>query len=231
MSEQRTRSLERRYDRALRWGLVVSLLAHAALFMVFDHTVLPVSPFSAAGPQGGDTRAAKGGGLETIEFRSPAEPAPAPPEPEPEATPDPVEIEPPEPRIGELGIPSPTLSDLLSVPGPVGLLDEPGLADGTGEGAGGTEEEGRFSVIPPRPRGLILPPGDRPDRVRGKEVEVWVYVSATGRVVADSTRLHPPTGDRGFDRRLRQHASGWLFEAARREGRSVGEWFRYTIIM
>lgn len=231
MSEQRTRSLERRYHRALRWGLVVSLLAHAALFVVFDHTALPSSPFSAAGPQGGDTRAAKGGGLEAVEFRAPAEPAPAPPEPDPDVAPDPVEIEPPEPHINDMGMPSPSLSDFMSVPGPVGLLDAPGLADGTGAGAAGTEAEGRFSVVPPRPRGLILPPGDRPDRVRGKEVEVWVYVSAEGRVVSDSTRLNPPTGDRGFDRRLRRHAAGWVFEPARREGRSVGEWFRYTIIM
>lgn len=231
MSEQRTRSLERRYHRALRWGLVLSLIVHAALFLVFDHAALPTAPFSAAGPQGGDTRAARGGGMEAVEFRAPAEPAVSPPEPEPDATPDPMEIEPPEPRIDDTGLPAPTLADRMSVPGAVGGFDAPGLVEGTGQGAGGTEADGRFSVVPPRPRGMILPPGDRPDRVRGKEVEVWVYVSAAGRVVPDSTRLRPPTGDRGFDRRLRQHASGWVFEAAHRHGRPVGEWFRYTIVL
>lgn len=231
MSEHRSRFLARRYHRALRWGLVLSLIVHAGLFVVFHQTSIPPSPFSAAGPQAGDNRAARGGGMEAVELRAPAEPAVSPPEPEPDATPDPTEVEPPEPRIQDIGLPSPTISDLMSVPGPLGRIDAPGLADGAGEGAGGSETEGRFTVVPPRPRGLILPPGDRPDRVRGKEVDVWVYVSAAGRVVADSTRLDPSTGDRGFDRRLRQHASGWVFEAARRDGRSVGEWFRYTISM
>jgi hypothetical protein len=128
-------------------------------------------------------------------------------------------------------VPAIALADELATPGPDGPAEGPGLADGEGAGDGGTEAEGRFRVVPPRPKGMILPPSDRPADVRGREVEVWVYVAATGRVVADSTRLNPPTGDRRFDRRLREHASGWVFEAARRDGRPVGEWFRYTIIM
>lgn len=235
MPESRTRRMERRYHRALRWGLVASLLVHAGVFLVFDHTSLPRSPFAAAGERRGDTRAARGGGMEAVELMAPPAVAESEPVPPVEATPeelvDEAEEQPPEPEVVEVGIPAPTLSDVLGAPGPVSLLDPPGLVDGVGEGAGGTETEGRFRVVPPRPRGLILPPGNRPDEVRGREIEVWVYVSAAGRVVGDSTRLNPSTGDRRFDRRLRDHAAGWVFEAARRDGQPVGEWFRYTIVM
>ncbi len=235
MSESQTRRLERRYHRALGWGLVASLLVHAGMFLMFDDASLPRSPFSAAGERRGDTRAARGGGMEAVELMAPPAVAESEPVPPVEATPEEVveelEERPPEPEVLEMGIPAATLSDLLSAPGPVSLLDQPGLVDGVGEGDGGTEAEGRFRVVPPRPRGLILPPGDRPDAVRGREVEVWVYVSAAGRVVGDSTRLNPPTGDRRFDRRLRDHAAVWVFEAARRDGQPVGEWFHYTINM
>lgn len=238
MPEHRTRIMEHRYHRALRWGLVVSLLLHAAVFLVFDDTSLPTSPFSAAGERQGDPRAARGGGMEAVELRAPAaaedEPAPVvEPVVEPEEmVEEEAEEEPvPDPEILELGAYAAALSDVLSAPGPVSQLRGPGLVDGDGEGDGGTEAEGRFRVVPPRPRGLIQPPADRPDRVRGREVEIWVYVSSAGRVVEDSTRLNPSTGDRRFDRRLRDSAADWVFDAARRDGRPVGEWFRYTIIM
>ncbi|MFP4624631.1 MAG: hypothetical protein ACLFRX_10670 [Gemmatimonadota bacterium] len=228
MSDPRYRSLERRYRWAWRWGLLLSLVVHALLFVVFDAVPLPPSPFSAAGPNREDSRAAPGSGMQAVELQSPQSNPPQA-EPVPEAREEALEPEPePEP---EMELPTVALMEGLLAPGRRGPLDVPGLPDGVGAGAGGTEREGRFRVAPPRPRGLILPPGDRPDDVSGKEVEVWVYVSAAGRVVADSTRLNPPTGDRGFDRRLREHAAGWVFEAARRDGRPVAEWFRYTIVM
>jgi hypothetical protein len=211
MLDARYTDLDRRYRKALRWGLVLSVAVHALLFLVFNPAPLPVSPFSAA-----------------VELRS-ADQVPAPPEPVPEVEPEiqePPETEAPE----ELSLPTVDLADALMAPSP-GTLEAPGLETGDGLGDGGTEMEGRFRVLPPRPRGLILPPGDRPDEVRGKEVEVWVFVAADGQVVPDSTILNPPTGNRGFDRRLREHAAGWVFEAARKEGRAVAEWFRYTVIM
>jgi len=76
---------------------------------------------------------------------------------------------------------------------------------------------------------MILPPADRPASVRGKEVEVWVFVTEQGRVIADSTRIHPSTGDRRFDERLRRQAAQWVFEPARKGGRPVAEWFQYVI--
>lgn len=235
MPAHRTRSMERRYRRALRGGLVLSLLAHVAIFVIFDDASLPPSPFSAAGEHSGDSRAALGGSMQAVELRAPPDVAETPPEPVVEPTPEEVVEEPDEvvaePEILEVGLPAAALSEVLSAPGPVSLETGPGLAEGVGEGEGGSEAEGLFRVVPPRPRGLILPPGDRPEKVRGREVEVWVYVSSAGRVVEDSTRLHPPTGDRRFDRRLREHAAGWVFDAARKDGRPVGEWFRYTIVM
>lgn len=233
MSEQRSSKLDQRYRRALRWGLILSVFGHAALFLYFSERPLPPSPFAAAGERRGDARAARGGGMEAVQLTSPPEVVESEPEPvpTPEETEEEVEEVEEEPEVRELGVAAQELSETPSLPGPLGLEDGPGLEDGTGEGDGGTEEEGLFRVVPPRPRGMIMPPGDRPDRVRGKEVDVWVYVSAAGRVVADSTRLSPSTGDRRFDRRLREHAAGWVFEAARRDGSPVAEWFRYTIIM
>lgn len=214
----------------MAWGFVISGLGHAILFIVFSAQSLPVSPFAAAGERMGDYRAAAGGGLEAVQLRTPVR-VPEPPPPIPTPEPDVTEVELPEPEIAEEDVPAIALADEIATPGTEGPAEGPGLAEGTGAGDGGTEAEGRFRVVPPRPKGMILPPSDRPDAVRGKEVEVWVYVAATGRVVADSTRLNPSTGDRRFDRRLREHASGWVFEAARRDGNPVGEWFHYTIIM
>lgn len=227
---ERHRNEHRSYSRALRLGLAASLVAHALLFLVFGGQSLPPSPFAAAGERQRDARAAKGGGIEAIELRTPeAVVVPPVPVPVPVAEVADEPIPEPEPEVED--VPAIALGEELSVAGTSGPAVEPGLVDGTGEGDGGTESEGRFRVVPPRPRGLTLPPGDRPSDVRGREIEVWVYVSAAGRVVPDSTRLSPPSGDRRFDRRLRDHAAAWVFEAASRDGRPVAEWFRYTIIM
>ena len=178
----------------------------------------------------GDIRAAAGGGLEAIQLSTPRRVL-EPPAPIPEPTPDVTENPIPEPELAQEDVPAIALDEELAAPGSEGPAEGPGLVEGVGDGDGGTEAEGRFRVVPPRPKGMILPPSDRPDDVRGKEIDVWVFVAATGDVIADSTRLDPSTGDRGFDRRLREHASGWVFEAARKDGRPVAEWFRYTIIM
>ena len=167
--------------------------------------------------------------MQTLQLAQPQREPETPPL-EPTPVPEPDAVTPPEPEL-TVDVPAIALAEGMGPLGGTGPLTGPGLALGDGDGDGGTEAEGRFRVVPPRPRGLILPPSDRPAQVRGREVEIWVYVSAAGRVVADSTRLRPPTGDRGFDRRLRDHASGWVFEAARRDGRAVGEWFRYVIVM
>ena len=165
-----------------------------------------------------------------VELRTPTRDM-QPPEPVPVPTPEVVEEVPPEPEPVMEEIPSISLAMGAAAAGDPGPDLGPGLETGEGEGDGGTESEGRFRVVPPRPKGVILPPSDRPEEVRGKEVDVWVYVSATGKVVSDSTQIRPTTGNRGFDKRLRQQAAEWVFDAARRNGKPVGEWFRYTLIM
>jgi outer membrane biosynthesis protein TonB len=230
--EQRHRDEERRQRRAFRLGLLVSAVAHALLLLSFGGQALPPSPYAAAGERARDIRAAQGSGLEAVQLQTP-ERLTVPPVPIPIPDPDPVDPDPvePEPDVVLDEVPAIALAEGTALPGEAGTRPDPGLPNATGQGDGGTEADGRFRVVPPRPRGVTLPPGDRPADVRGKEVEVWVFVASTGEVVADSTRLHPSTGDRRFDRRLREHAAAWVFEAARRDGRAVAEWFRYTIIM
>ena len=105
----------------------------------------------------------------------------------------------------------------------------PGTAEGDGQGDGGTTESGRFEIVPPAPRGMIIPPTN--SRLRGSEVQVWVFVDERGRVVADSTRLEPPTRDRDFNRRLIREAGEWVFTPARRGAERVAAWFPYRISM
>lgn len=227
---RRTDELKERYRRIRRVALLLSVLFHLALFLIFRGDGRPRSPYAAAGPRTGDDRAAPAGGaMQALQLRliSPSETQPIPrppvPIPVPEAV---VDIEPePEPVTPPIDF-----SDILGAPGAQKGTDTgTGIEGGTGRGDGGTEAEGRFRVVPPTPRGLILPPSDRPDRVRGKEVEVWVFVAVDGRVVPDSTRIIPSTGDAGFDRRLKRQAAEWIFEPARKEGVPVAEWFRYVI--
>ncbi len=216
-------------------GLLVSLLAHALLFLIWQVRPLPLSPFSAAGPKANDDRAAFGGGMQAVqlsyEASAPQASQPKPvPVPDPEVEQKPVPEEKPQPKIEVSG----TSVEATTV----GTLGEgsagagPGRADGTGRGAGGTEGEGADrGIVPPSPRGLILPPSERPTSVRGKEIAVWVYVTREGEVVADSTRLDPGSGDRGFDRRLRDLAAEWVFHPATKAGRPVAEWFRYVLVL
>lgn len=235
--ERQTERYDRRHRRIWRVALVVSVVFHILIFLAFRHDiVIPSSPFAAAGPRSGDDRAAAGGGTEIIALavvETPPEPEVEVEVPVPEPVPDPEAVQ----VVEEPPTPQPVVSRASAVQavGAVAL----GRGDRTGEGTergegrgdGGDTEEGRFRVVPPAPRGLILPPSDRPGSVRGKEIDVWVFVTARGTVLEDSTRLAPSTGDRRFDDRLKQQAAEWVFEPARRGGAAVAEWFRYTIIL
>jgi hypothetical protein len=48
-------------------------------------------------------------------------------------------------------------------------------------------------------------------------------------VVPDSTRLLPPTRDRGYNRRLIEEAAEWSFEPAQQDGEPVATWYPYKI--
>ena len=176
----------------------------------------------AAGPDANDDAAAAGGALETVQLRI-VEPQPIPRPPEPVFVPDlEVDVEPePEVEVEPVDIAALT-------PGTGDPAETPGHANATGEGDAGSGEEGRRRVVPPNPRGMILPPSDAPRGARGREITIYVFVSDRGRVVADSTRVIPSSGNRGYDRDLVERANEWVFEPARRNGRAVGEWFNYT---
>jgi hypothetical protein len=204
--------------RVLRHALLVSAVLHLFIFFVYRPVPIPPSPFAAAGPAAGDFRAA-GGGMQALNL----------PRPRPIIPPampiisldvvDPVDVQfEPEVDMASLLGEAPGYG-----PGP------PGIEGGEGRGDGGTAAEGRFRLVPPSPRGMIIPPTNR--SLRGREVEVWVFVDTNGRVVADSTRLNPPTSDRGFNRRLIQEAAEWVFNPALRAGQPVAAWFPYTISM
>ena len=213
------RDRRHRERRVWRSGIGVSVLLHAALFFLWTGNVIPASPFAAAGPRAGDNRAAAGG-MQAINVPSPVlTPIIPPPRPIEVA----VDVEPVQFEQEQEFDAASIMSDLP------GLGDDPGLEDGTGEGDGGNADEGFFRLQPATPRGMIIPPQN--DRLRGTEVQVWVFVDERGRVVSDSTRLDPPTRDRGFNRRLIREASEWVFRPAVQEGRPVASWFPYKISM
>lgn len=228
-SPHRNTSDLRRKHRRYAWrGLLASLAVHLLLFLLWrSGPPSPRSPFAAAGERAGDIRAAAGGGMQAIALRPPP---PEPTIPTPSAVPVPdivfeeVELD-EEVDVSEIEPPGP----VEPLPGTEGNLAGPGVEGGDGAGDGGTANEGLFRLTPAVPRGMILPPADRPRSVRGEEVTIFVFIDARGQVVPDSTHLDPGTGDRGFDARLREQAAQWLFEPARRGGRPVAEWYRYVI--
>ena len=207
-------------DRVFRNALVVSLLAHLILFFFWRVVPLPPSPLSAAGPDAGDFRAA-GGGMRSLSLQVPPSRPIVPPRVPTISLDDidPIEFElDPQLDLAAMAGEAPGFGD-----GP------PGIEGGQGRGDGGTAAQGFNRLTPPSPRGMIIPPTNR--NLRGKQVEVWVFVDATGKVVPDSTRLNPPTSDRGFNRRLIEEAAEWVFNPALRNDQPVAAWFPYTISM
>jgi hypothetical protein len=210
----------RRRDRTVwRNGLIVSVLFHLLIFLAWRGSVLPDSPMAAAGPAAGDDRAAAGS-MQALNVRTPPSRPLVPP---PVPLPTDIAVEPVE-FVQDVEI------DPASVAGDApGQLEAPGLETGTGLGDGGTSDEGLYSLQPPVPRGMIIPPDN--DRLRGTEIQVWVFVDETGSVVADSTRLDPSTRDGDFNRRLIREASEWTFRPAEQDGEAVASWFPYRIRM
>ena len=209
----------RRHERRIwRTGLWLSLLLHLLILLGSRGAVIPLSPFAAAGPRAGDNRAARGS-MQAVSLR-----APPPVQIVPPLIPIPTDI-PIEPVQFEQEI----VTDAASVLGEEPGLDEaPGLENGDGEGDGGNSNEGFYRLQPAVPRGVILPPNH--DSLRGKAVQVWVFVNERGRVIPDSTRLDPPTGSGDLNRQLIREASEWIFRPAVQEGKAVASWYPYRII-
>lgn len=223
------RDRRRRERRVWRYALLLSVMIHALILLFGPGGEIPM-PTSAAGPDNADAVAAAGS--MTVVSLSSAPPAaivrPPPPvfeadvpetEPIPEPFPD-VSLDLPD--VPEPGVGSTTGTDLADTP-------DAGIPGAVGGGNAGTSELGRSGLIPPSPRGMIIPPTNRD--LRGSRIEVWVFVDEQGRVVPDSTRLQPPTSDRGFNEQLVGEAAQWIFEPARENGAPVAAWFPYTISM
>lgn len=232
-----TQRADRRWHRALAIGLSTAVVFHLVIMLLFRTAVIiPPDPFAAAGADGGDIRASEAGGtgLTMVEVR-----VEQPPEEEVE------EVVPVPEEIVVVEVPRPTPDPPASIVTPpsqpgtggTGRGGESGETTGTGDGeddgdgGGGSGGEGTSGVVAPVPRGMILPPPDRPRSVRGREVTVWVFVNDRGRVAADSTRLDPPTPDARYNQRLRRSAAEWVFEPARRDGAPVGAWYPFEIIL
>jgi len=204
--------------RKYRFALLVSALLHLFVFFGWKSVPIPPSPFAAAGPRAGDFLAA-GGGMQSLNLQV------APPRP----------ITPPKVPVISLEMTEPIEFDFepeIDFSAMTGeaqgrLEGPPGIGEGRGEGDGGTGAEGLFRLVPPSPRGLLIPPTNR--RLRGRQVEVWVFVDAAGKVVADSTRLSPPTSDGSFNRRLIEEAAEWVFNPATMSGEPVASWYPYTV--
>lgn len=219
VQDQRVRARRKRERKIWRGAFLLSVLLHLLVLLTWGDSD-PISPLAAAGPDADDDEAARGG-LQVVEVRTPEQRPVVPP-----PVPVPVLEEVEEVEVDEVSEVDPAQAEGEGPPDP----GPPGTEEGEGEGDAGTADEGRNRGIePPRPRGMIIPPTD-PD-LRGREIEVWVFVDERGRVVADSTRLDPPTPDRAYNRRLISEAAEWIFHPARRDGEPVAAWYPYVIEM
>ncbi len=223
------RARRARERRVWRLAFVASLAVHLVVFLLGPRGSIPLSSSAAAGPDQGDFRAA-GGDMEVLALSS------APPTPIRRPALPIVDVD---LAVPELSTAEPATNVSLDLPELSGVGassgrdpgDNPdaGIPGATGAGNAGTSRQGTTRVIPPSPRGIIIPPTN--EGLRGREIEVWVFVNEQGRVVADSTRLQPPTPDQGFNQQLLGEAAQWVFEPARQNGSPVAAWFPYTISM
>jgi hypothetical protein len=222
----------KREGEVWRQALLISVALHVLVFLLWPWGGGgPESPFAAAGPREADDLAAEGI-MQAVSFRS-APPDAVQPPAVPVLTldvPEPLEIEPD--ALPEVDLAAPELPE----PGQ-GSTDgsDPdddrasGLPGAAGAGDGGTTDEGRFRFTPATPRGMIIPPTHQ--ALRGRQVEIWVFVDDAGRVVPDSTRLDPPTSDRGLNQQLVREASQWVFEPAREGGTPIAAWWSFRVGM
>ena len=215
MSTPNVRTRRRKERKLWRTALAASLLFHLLVLVFGGRRPIPLSPFAAAGPKAGDARAARGG-MQTMNVTVPP-PRPIVPPPMPVL----AEIE-----FDAVEFDSEPQFDLAALLGERPGDGPPGL-DGDGEGDGGEATEGTATVTPPRTRNVIYPPSHK--ALKGTEVKVWVFVNEHGQVVGDSTRLEPPTRDRGLNRQLVREAAQWLFYPATRYGQPVAAWYTVSI--
>ena len=205
------RGRRRRERKILGVALLVSLVFHLSVFALAGRREIPTLSAEASARKA-ELLVARGG-VEAIRV---SQPPPVPLVPPALPVPTALDIEPVE-LAQELDFDLAALLGELGPPGPPGL----DLGDH------GTGDSGESDFVGPHHRGLIMPPGHK--ALRGVTLDVWVFVDAAGGVVADSTRLDPPTRDRKLNRQLIREASEWRFRPATRAGVPVAAWYRYTV--
>ena len=209
---------DNRHRRAIRIGLVLSLLIHAVVFLAWRAEVIAPGASIAAGLRTGDASAAAGGGAMQAITLAAARSVEITPPPEPLPSLDapavvPVEVETPVLASGMLERPG-------SSPGQnAGFV--PGLPGGTGTGDGGADAEGLYRNTVPEPR-VIIPDWDPPKEVKGLRVRMRVLVDERGTPI--DVELEPPTPNDRFNRQLIETAMEMEFKPALRNGRPVRDW-------
>lgn len=206
----------RRKERKI-WGnaLLASILLHVMVFVISGRRPVPALAAAAAGPAAADPRAARG----SMEAMSISFPPPSPLVPP--AVPVPAKIE-----IEEVELDAEADFDLAALLGEPDLPAPPGLV-GDGGGDGGSASEGLGGFVEPKPLGQVYPPFHK--ELKKGTVTVWMFIDESGRVVADSTYLDPPTGSGKLNRQLISEAADWRYYPATRHGKPVAAWSFYTI--
>lgn len=142
-----------------------------------------------------------------------------------------VEVPPPEVKPADIPTPSPVAVGSVLAPDAgsgtgtgtgegagTGAGQGPGSGGGSGGGDGGGigsgtgPGSGKGQIMAPSPTVILVPPAAS-RKVKGKTIVVRLAVDSTG-IVRD-VDLVPPSGDRGYDNKLRQVAMGWKFRPAR----------------
>jgi len=223
----RTQELDRRHRRIMRLSLLVSVLVHVLIFLWSGRFGPLMVLDSAAGRRTGDDRPSAAGGIQGVTLRVEPEIEVVVRPPDPIVVPDIiVEVEEFRPEI-EIDIEGIGFDGLAG--DDIGESEGPGLDGGDGTGDGGTGDEGLLRQLPPSPRSLMTAPSGTPSSIRGREIQVAVFVDESGRVVPDSTRIQPPSGNSNYDEELLRRAAQWLFEPASRGGERIAAWFEYTL--
>jgi hypothetical protein len=215
----------RRHQTAMRWGLLVSVGLHAAVFLLWRSDLQPLPGTVAAGLRSGDAFAAAAGVMEAIALMPPREILiPPPPEPVPDLDAPEVRTEIPQER--EL---TASFADLTGGATFIGERVGPGLPDASGRGDGGVETEGRFRLTAPEPRSII-PEWDPPGEVKGMQVMVRVLVDRFGEPTGE-VELRPRTPNARFNRRLIEKVLQMDYRPARdRLGSPVSAWAEMTFV-
>ena len=205
--------------------------------LVASRVLDPVQGAGGEGPAGGGGGGTGGsGGVDRpIEERLRyIQVAPTPPAPSPTATepvvPPPVEEKKPEeptppPVDVKVDVPKTTIarSVVSGTGGGSGTDGSAGSGPGTGGGVGSGVGTGRGSstgpgtgggpgtIYPPTPIELMVPPFPQPQKVKGKTIVAVFDVDERGNVIDfDFTS----TGDRGYDRRVRETLGEYRFRPA-----------------